>query len=46
MQENNSDTLDLNKRQTCSGQYDTPSPHEFGTWDQLYKQSKLNNNYS
>ena len=29
----------LNKRQTCSGQYDTPSPVG-GMWDQLKEQSK------
>ena len=40
MQDGISDTLDLNKRQMCSGQYDTPPPPHGETWDQLQQQAK------
>ena len=35
MQQSTSYPLDLNKRQACSEQYDSPSPPDDEMWDQL-----------
>ena len=40
MQENTCHPLDLNRRQTYSGQDDAPSPFNGGTWNQLQEQAK------
>ena len=35
MQSNTNNTLDLDKRKMCSGQYDMSPPSDGGTWTQL-----------